>query len=477
MVLNNAKAQKNNNQKPKRDSNKQDRQPKVAGIAVRQAALRMLGAVIDKATSLDGLTDNEHGHPQYLALDVRDRSLVRAILGAALRNRGAIDNAIDQFVDRPLPQNASALKHLIHISAAQILYLDVPDHATINLAVTIAKSDPRLTRFSGLVNAILRRFTREKDAILQQDDVLSNVPLWFAQMLERDYGKEKAQDIIKAQAYEPPLDITASGDVEAIAQELGGEVLPFLSIRIAEVDCSIPELPGFAQGKWWVQDVAASLPARLMKAVKGQNIADLCAAPGGKTAQLASTGANVTAVDASTNRMKRLIANMERLNFNVATYNGELQDFKPEQPFDALLLDAPCSSTGTIRRHPDVLWTKSLDEIGRLADLQLQLLEKSIDLVKIGGMILFSNCSLSKREGERLVTKFLKNRTNVALIPFTVEELCQSFNNTSDEAKNIYANILTDEGYLRTTPADLPNENPKLSGMDGFFAARFKRLS
>lgn len=475
-----AKAQVKKTKRPKVKQNSQARSadiPKVAGINVRQVATRLLAAVIDKATSLDGLVDNEHGHPQYLNLDMRDRALVRAILGASLRNRGVIDNAIANFVDRPLPQNATALKHLIHISAAQILYLDVPDHATINLAVTIAKLDPRLARFSGLVNALLRRFTREQAVILNKDDILANVPQWFGEMLERDYGKEKAQAIIKAQCHEPPLDITACDDVAATAKQLGGDILPFQSIRLAQIDSSIPELAGFNDGTWWVQDVAASLPARLMNIKKGDDVADLCAAPGGKTAQLASLGAHVTAVDASQNRMKRLTKNMQRLKFKVTTHIGDLQDFIPERLFDAVLLDAPCSSTGTIRRHPDILWTKSTDELAKLAALQAQLLEKTISLVKIGGTILFANCSLSKNEGEHLVSAFLTKHKNIALEPFTLDEFSQKFYSSSQADKDVFASVLTFEGYLRTTPADLPNANPRLAGMDGFFAARFKRLA
>ena len=435
----------------------------VPGLRARQAAARLLSAVVDKKTSLDGLTDNEHGHPQYLALAMRDRLLVRAILGAALRHRADIEKALTEFLNRPLPKNALSLRHLLHVGAAQVLYLDVPDHAAIDLAVTAAKADPRNQRFSGLVNALLRKIAGHASQIRSRPSAIENVPSWFSSLLVENYGEDKAKKILAAQEIEPPIDITVKNNPELWAEKLGGDVLFNGTVRLGNIEGAISDLEGYQAGEWWVQDVAASLPAHLFGNIQGKNVADLCAAPGGKTAELAIQGANVTAIDLSANRLKRLQKNMERLKLEVATWAGHLQDYKPSTPFDAVLLDAPCSSTGTIRRHPDILWTKSLNDIEKLAKLQFDLLVSSISLVRIGGTLVFANCSIARKEGEELVKKLLTSRNDIKLIPITAEEV--------GGEKRFVSN-----GLLRTTPADLVGKTPELSGMDGFFCARFERV-
>lgn len=439
-------------------------QSNVPGLAVRQVAARLLSAVIDKKTSLDGLIDNEHGHPQYLALEGRDRALCRAILGAALRHRSVISAALDRFLDRALPQNALSLAHLLHVGAAQVLYLDVPDHAAIDLAVTAAKCDPRNKRFSGLVNALLRKIAQHTDAIRLQPESSKNIPDWFLSLLTQNYGKEKAEAIIAAQEIEPPIDITVKDNPAVWAQKLNGTLLPNGSVRLGDFNGSLTELEGYAEGVWWVQDVAASLPARLFGNIKGKRVGDLCAAPGGKTAELAVQGAQVTAIDLSENRLRRLRKNMERLGLQVETWAGNLKDYHSEKLFDAVLLDAPCSSTGTIRRHPDILWTKNYSDIVKLAGLQFELLNAAIELVEKDGIIVFANCSLAREEGEEMVEKVLSARKDIELIPITADEV-----GGMDD-------ILTENGTLRTTPANLQGEIPEMSGMDGFFAARFRKI-
>ncbi|MFD1199760.1 RsmB/NOP family class I SAM-dependent RNA methyltransferase [Brucella gallinifaecis] len=463
-------APKRGNNKPTPHKHAADRAERLRpGLAVRLTAARLLGAVIEKNTSLDGLTDNSHGHPQYLALEPRDRALVRAILGSALRNRGSIDRAINKRLDRPLPENAHALKHLLHVAVAQIFYLNLPDHSAVDLAVEAANADPRNRKYAGLVNALLRRLSRNKErALAHISQPETNVPEWFARSIKDAYGAEKATAIFTMHSYEPPIDFTIKGDPEQWAEKLGGIALPNGSIRLETIEGSITDLPGFAEGDWWVQDVAASLPARLMGDIKGKRVADLCAAPGGKTAQLIFQGADVTALDMSENRLKRLQGNLERLGLKAHTIVSNLLDFKPDELFDAVLLDAPCSSTGTVRRHPDVPWTKTPQDIEKLASLQAKLLAHAVTLVKPGGTILFSNCSLHPLEGEQLARKALENPALEAdpIMPGDCPGL---------------DGLITDEGFLRSTPADLPAEkfdgNPKLAGMDGFFAARFRRKS
>lgn len=442
----------------------------VPGLGVRRVCTRLLGAVLDKYASLSGLTDNEHGHPQYLELSQRDRSLCRAILSATLRHRGQIIAALSCFLKRPLPSQALSLQHLLHISVAQILYLDIPDHAAIDLAVRVAKLDPRMHRFSGVVNALLRNVAREAEVLRQKTLSIEGTPVWFGQLLVSAYGKEKAEQILEIQTIEPPLDLTVKSDSVGWAKQLGGVVLPNGSVRLSGLKCSVSDLPGYREGAWWIQDFAAALPASLLGNIQGKKVADLCASPGGKTAQLALQGAEVTAVDISANRIKRLKENMERLHFSVRTWQGDVRNFHPEQLFDAVLLDAPCSSTGTIRRHPDILWTKSVDDIAKLAALQYDLLVAAIALVKKGGHIVFSNCSLAREEGEDLIEKILSARSDIVLEPISSEEM------------DDMAHLLSVKGTLRTTPADFCHQNIDAEknvflGMDGFFAARLQKVA
>jgi 16S rRNA (cytosine967-C5)-methyltransferase len=436
----------------------------IPGLAARKAAARLLAAVVDAATSLDGLTDAEHGHPQYRALDTRDRALVRAILVTALRHRGTISFLLERRLERPLPPNATTLVHVLHVAAAQILFLDVPDSAAVDLAVTHAKSDPRTLRFAGLVNGVLRALARAKAAELETAlSAVRDAPDWFVSMLGRAYGPVRADRILAAHRREAPVDFTVKADPALWAERLGGIILPTGSVRVERLAGPVAELPGFAEGAWWVQDAAASLPARLLGDVRNLRVADLCAAPGGKTAQLALAGADVTALDTSRSRLARLQENMARLGLSVEVVQSDLLAFEPSAPFDAILLDAPCSSTGTVRRHPDVPWTKTPADIAKLAGLQARLLAHAAKLVRQGGRIVFSNCSLDPSEGEELVEAILKEHADLAAEPIR-----------SGEIAGIEP-FVTPRGALRTTPADLDFGSPALSGLDGFFAARFRK--
>ena len=436
------------------------------GLSARRTAARLLGAVVDAHTPLDGLTDDEHGHPHYLALDGRDRALVRAILATALRFRNTIGALIATRLDRPLPANAHALSHILHVAAAQMLFLDVPDSAAVDLAVAQAKTDPRTARFANLVNAVLREIGRRKERALPAAlAATKDAPDWFVERLEAAYGPEKAARILAMHRIEAPTDLTVKADPEGWAGKLGGIVLPNGSVRVARPAAPIRELLGYADGAWWVQDFSASLPARLLGDVAGLRVADLCAAPGGKTAQLALAGARVTAVDLSRSRLNRLAANLARLRLEADIVQADVLTYEPGELFDALLLDAPCSSTGTVRRHPDVPWTKSPADIEKLADLQRRLLNHAVGLVRPGGGIVFANCSLDPEEGEALVAALLSERKDVALEPLKHAEWPE------------IAPFIDANGMLRTTPADLDLGDPAISGCDGFFAARLRRTA
>jgi 16S rRNA (cytosine967-C5)-methyltransferase len=437
--------------------------PAKPGLAARAAASKILAAVIDRKTPLDGMLDAEGGNPAYRVLEDNDRALVRAILNSALRHLPRIEAAIASMLDTPLPEGARALHHVLVVAAAQMLYLDVPDHSAVDLAVEQANQDPRNRRFAKLVNAVLRRIGREKQAILDGTSNVPAMPLWFLKRLEAAYGREAALAISETQLAPAAIDVTVKSDPQGWADRLNGIVLPTGGVRLAAFDGSIPSLDGFLEGEWWVQDAAASIPAKLFGSLAGKRVVDLCAAPGGKTAQLVLAGAIVTALDQSASRLRRLSSNLERLGLKAETVVADMAKFEPAELFDAALLDAPCSSTGTTRRHPDVLWTKGPEDIAKLAALQERLLVHALTLVKPGGLVVFSNCSLDPSEGEQLVARVLANNAAVERVPIS-----------ADNWPGLEAAI-SPLGEFRTTPSMLPMSQGFAPGLDGFFAAVLRR--
>lgn len=431
--------------------------PAKPGLEARMAAVKLLSAVIDQKTSLDGMLDEEHGNPAYRALNPADRGLVRAILNSCLRQLTRIDAIFDRFLDKPLPEGARNLRHILAVAAAQILFLEVPDHSAVDLAVEQARRDPRSARFANLVNALLRRLGREKETVLAAVSATVPVfPAWFQGRLEAVYGADAARAIGEACLTPAPVDLTVKGDPEHWAGVLGGTVTPTGSVRLAAFDGSITELAGFSEGQWWVQDAAAAIPARLFGNLHGKSAADLCAAPGGKTAQLVMAGGHITAVEQSASRMKRLKGNLARLGLTAEFLQSKLEDLPSEPRYDAILLDAPCSSTGTIRRHPDVYWTKDATDVAKLAGLQGRLLRHAFAMLKPRGTLVFSNCSLDPSEGEELVEAFLAENDKAARLPVRAEDWPG------------LAAAIDAKGDIRTTPA-------MLGGMDGFYASVLTR--
>ena len=435
------------------------------GLAARQSAAKLLSAVVDKRTSLDGLLDPKGGNPAFTNLDQNDQALVRAMLLATLRHLTVLEAVVARLVDRPLPSGARALLHVLHLAAAQIIYLDVPDHAAVDLAVEQANIDPRNRRFAALVNAVLRRLIREKQSLVADVEAdTPNAPPWFVDRLQAAYG-DRAGDILAAHGAMPPIDLTVKSDPRHWAEQLGGILLPTGTVRLAGLNGPVSELPGYDEGAWWVQDAAASIPAQLFGDLQDRNVADLCAAPGGKTAQLIVAGARVTAVDLSRNRLKRLGENLARLRLDADCIEANCLHWQPETTFDAVLLDAPCSSTGTVRRHPDIPFTKGPAEIEKLTVLQENMLRHAATLVRPGGTIVFSNCSLDPMEGEEMVQRVIE----------TEPDLQRQRIEPADWPG--LEDAITERGEMRTTPAMLPNDNARLAGMDGFFASVLTRSS
>ena len=433
------------------------------GLPARRAAVELLDAVLQKKQALDDILGRSLERGAMFNLPVRDRALTRAILAASLRRKGQIDRVLDTFLERGLPEKSGALYSILLSAAAQLIFLKTPPHAAIDLAVTLTQYDPRAKRYDKLANAVLRRVAAEGEAIAAALDAARvNTPDWLWSRWVTYWGEARARAIGEAHLVEPPLDVTVKSDPVFWAEQLQGRILPTGSVRLLPKG-RIEGLPGFDEGAWWVQDVAASLPARLLGDVRGKRVADLCAAPGGKTAQLALAGAAVTAVDLSKTRAGMVRENLDRLGLKAELIEGDAATFKADEKFDAVLLDAPCSSTGTIRRHPDILYTKSPKDIEVLAALQARLLDNAVTLLKPGGTLVYSTCSLEPEEGEAQIAALMERNDALRLDKIEPTELAGQ------------AEWFEPSSCLRTFPYELKLDTPEWSGMDGFFAARLIR--
>ena len=429
----------------------------VPGLAARRIAAEMIEGVIRRRRALDELLETT---AELAALEERDRALTRALTATVLRRLGTLRHVLWPLLERGLPPQAPRVETALLLGAAQVLFLDVPDHAAVDLAVRLVQTDRPAARFAGLVNAVLRRIAREgKTALAALDMPVLDTPDWLLARWTATYGAATAHAIAAANGQEPALDLTVKSDAEFWAAKLDGRVLPTGSVRTI-AHGAVPALPGFAEGAWWVQDAAAALPAHLLGEVRGRRVADLCAAPGGKTAQLAAAGARVTAVDRAPARMKRLAENLARLSLQAELVCADAAAWSAEQKFDAVLLDAPCSSTGTIRRHPDVPWLKSAADIVKLAGLQRRLIERAVTLLQPGGTLIYCTCSLEPEENERIVAGLLARDDGMRRAPLAAAEIFGR-----DE-------FIGTDGDLRTLPCQLADADSRFAGLDGFYAAR-----
>ena len=428
-------------------------------VDARRAALEILDAVLDSHRPLDQALAR---HEDSARLEPRDRAFMRTLVGMTLRRLGQIDAVLAQFLARKLPPRTRKARHILRLGAAQLLFLGTPPHAAVDASVRLAEG-PELAGFRGLVNAVLRRVASEGQGLLQgQDAPRLNTPDWLWRSWEAAYGAEVCRAIAEAHLAEPPLDFSVRGEAQAWATALGAETLPTGTVRRpAAAGGSIEGLPGYAEGAWWVQDAAAALPARLLGEVKGKRVIDLCAAPGGKTAQLAAVGAAVTAVDRSAERLKRVAANLARLRLSAELVAADATAWRPAQPADAVLLDAPCSATGTIRRHPDLMHQKKPGDVAALVGLQDRLLRAAAEMVRPGGLLVYSVCSLQPEEGGPRVAALIESGA-----PF--ERLAME----PGEIAGLPGFALADSGALRT----LPSQWAERGGWDGFYAARLRRL-
>ena len=435
-------------------------QPEVPGLAARRIAADILDGVLRRRIALDELLSGKNAHPGLPALADRDRALTRRLAATVLRRLGTLRHLVGGFLDKGFPADAPRAETILLLGAAQILWLEVPDHAAVDLSVRLAQADRRAARYAGLVNAVLRRVA-QKGAAAPAQDTARDTPEWLLNRWRKTYGPDVAQAIAAAIGHEPALDITVKDNAASWAERLRGRVLPTGTVRTL-AHGAISLLPGFTEGAWWVQDAAAALPARLFGDLRGLNVADLCAAPGGKTAQLVVAGAHVTAVDRSPARLNRLRENFVRLSLKAEMVAADALEWRAG-PFDAVLLDAPCSSTGTIRRHPDVPWLKSEAELVTLASMQQRMLDRAVEFLKPGATLVYCVCSLEPEEGEDQIAALLARDPRVARHPVTAQDLFG------------LGEFVTPQGDLRTLPHQLPDEDPQWGGLDGFYAARLVR--
>ncbi len=436
--------------RPHKPSKPPGAKPGDARMVARDLLIAILerGRFLDEAIAASG---------EFAALAPRDRGFSRLIAVTVLRRLGQIDVLLAHCIAKPLARKEEEARAALRMGTAQLLFLDTPAHAAVG--ETVATVPPHVR---GLVNAVLRRLGREgAELVAGQDAARLNCPDWLWQSWTEAYGAEAARGIAAAHLAEPPLDLTPRDPAAAAdwAAKLGGHALAGGTIRLTEAG-SVPELDGFEDGAWWVQDLAATLPARLLGAVEGQRVIDLCAAPGGKTLQLAAAGAAVTAVEASAQRLLRVGENLARTGLTAETVAADGRAWRPDEPADAVLLDAPCSGTGAIRRHPDIQHIKGPEDPPRMAAMQDALLDAAIEMVRPRGRIVFSTCSLQPEEGPERIAALLARGAPVRRLPITADELPG------------LADAATAEGDLRT----LPGMPAAKGGLDGFYAARLERL-
>lgn len=434
------------------------------GLPARQSAIRLLAAVLHDKQPFDDSFHNDAQSGLLKSFTVRDRAFVHLIVATVLRRKGQIDNALSRFLQKPLPEKSGTAREVLLTAAAQLMFLKTPPHAAIDLALRAADLDRRARDYKSLINAVLRRVSENASDILEsQDAELLNTPDWLWQRWANIYGDDTARAIARAHSREPSLDLTVKQDAAAWAERLGGHLMPTGSIRLLRPG-RITKLDGYDEGAWWVQDAAATLPVRLLGDMTGKTALDLCAAPGGKTAQLAAAGAQVTAVDVSKNRMKRLGENLKRLNLAAEQVIAPVLEYVPDAPPDVILLDAPCSATGTIRRHPDVALAKTEDSIAELSRVQQRMLDHAIEILAPGGILVFCTCSLEPEESEHHAARVLAPDDCVRRVPVTADEI------------GGLSECITASGHLRTLPSHYKLDDPMLAGLDGFFAMRLQKL-
>ncbi|MBU1306401.1 MAG: MFS transporter [Alphaproteobacteria bacterium] len=427
--------------------------PEPAGLKLRLVAAERLKTVL--------AGDNFVPLSAADLADGRDRALANRLITTALRRHGQLNFIIHALLEKGMPGKSGTFEAVLRLSLAQLVFLpDLGAHSALFLAVEATKRDPKARHLSGLINAVLRsaQANSAKFGMLSDDLLLSDT---FGDTWLEAYGEDAINGFSAALLAGAPLDLTLKQADQDLVDALGAEPLIGDTVRIDQRDRPVEALPGFAEGKWWVQDAASAIPARLLGLNPGDTVLDLCAAPGGKTAQLIKAGYDVTALDADAKRMDRLKENLTRLDYTAKTVVADAGNYAPASAFKGVLLDAPCSATGTFRRHPEVIWHRSVGDVAGRVRLQRALLANAYRCLDSAGVLIYCVCSLEPAEGEEQVDWVLQSLPGLTLWPVTPDEL-------PDLQQAISA-----RGTIRTHPAMHPGGHE--SGMDGFFVARFRR--
>lgn len=431
------------------------------GLESRNVVLSMLGQVLDKKQALDHVLEADAG---FLALDTKDKAFARMMISTILRRLGQIDDLIAQAENREATKTPT-LQNILRLGVVQVMFMAVADHAAVDTAVRLA-DEHGYTRQKGFVNGLLRTIVRSgPEWLSKQDEVRLNTPEWLLKTWIADYGLGEAASIAEANLSEAPLDITIKHERDRNHYASAFKATELLTGSLRKTTGGrVQDMEGFNEGAWWVQDASAAIPAQLFGDLNDKVVVDLCAAPGGKSVQLASRGADVVALDRSANRLKRVVENAERLGLQdkVEIHVGDAAQWKPPQLLPYILLDAPCSATGTVRRHPDVLHLKREQDVQRLVDTQTRILANAFEILAVGGVLVYCVCSLQKDEGERRIEVFLAEHSNAARLPIDAKA-----------DLNGYDESLTEEGDLRI----LPHHQSAIGGMDGFFISRITKLA
>lgn len=430
------------------------------GLRARKTALDILNDVFQRKQTLDQSLERDSG---FSSLPARDKAFCRMLVATTLRRLGQIDDLIAKAETRPSTK-LPMLENILRIGVTQILFMDVPDHAAVDTSVCLTEKFG-LNRQKAFVNGLLRTITRVgHEWMLKQDEVRLNTPEWLLKTWIEDYDLRIAAEIGKANLVEAPLDITIKDTNDRLYWEGALKASPIGSASLRRMEGgSVLDLPGFNEGRWWVQDAAAAIPATLLaENLQGKTVVDLCAAPGGKTMQLAAMGANVIALDRSAQRLKRMESNLKRtkLSDDVKIVVADAAHWRPVGAApEYILLDAPCSATGTIRRHPDMPHLKTPRDIENLTHAQMNILENAFKILAPGGTLIYCTCSLQKAEGEMQIARLLSDHPNAYKKAISAMEI-----GGIDEA-------ITPDGDVRI----LPYHQAARGGMDGFFISRIKK--